>query len=62
MAAVAVGKSKMMDMGELYRRVEKDLPFYARPVFIRVARELAITGNDDSDKLESHSQLFPMRT
>ena len=44
MAAVAVGKSKMMDMGELYRRVEKDLPFYARPVFIRVAKELAITG------------------
>ena len=46
MAAIAVGEdgSGALNFSELYAKIEEALPFYARPAFLRIEKELERTG------------------
>lgn len=44
MAAIAMGK-KSLDFKDLFAKLEERLPFYARPVFLRIADTLEATSN-----------------
>ena len=44
MAAIGGVAPGSIDFDELYMRVCEKLPFYARPLFIRVGSELEVTG------------------
>lgn len=46
MAAIAMGGTRL-DFSDLFQKLEELLPFYARPVFLRIA-----------DKLETTSKVF----
>jgi fatty-acyl-CoA synthase len=54
-AVVADGK---IDMGELRTHVAKSLPEYARPLFIRLKRELEVTGTFKQRKLDLVKEGF----
>ena len=42
MAAVAVGND-ILDMEEVFYKIENNLAFYSRPIFIRVAKQIELT-------------------
>ena len=44
MAAIGGVAPGSIDFDDLYTRVCEKLPFYARPLFLRVGSELEITG------------------
>ncbi len=44
MAAIATAGTGSLDMADLYQKIEDKLPFYSRPVFLRLQERLELTG------------------
>ena len=42
-----VDENDTLDLKQLYRDLQKSLPAYARPVFIRALNKVDVTGTDD---------------
>ena len=43
MAAIGLGEGRRLDHGDLYEKIEMQLPAYARPVFVRMQRHVEKT-------------------
>jgi fatty-acyl-CoA synthase len=50
--AVVVAESEGVDLEALYAFLERQLPHFARPVFLRLGRELEVTGTFKQRKIE----------
>jgi fatty-acyl-CoA synthase len=55
---IAVVANNGLDMGALRAHVAKSLPEYARPLFIRLKRELEVTGTFKQRKLDLVKEGF----
>ena len=44
MVAIPAQSEKEVDLDKLYKGVEEKLPGYARPIFVRLVKELHMTG------------------
>jgi fatty-acyl-CoA synthase len=58
MAAVVLDPGAVLDGASLYARVERELPAYARPVFLRVSDAPDLTGTFKLRKVELQKQGF----
>ena len=56
MATLAVGHG--FDLGKLQAQIDADLPPYARPLFLRIGREIATTGTFKYTKTDLVEQGF----
>lgn len=60
MAAVKLHEGESLNLKELSRHVNDSLPSYARPVFIRVLREMQVTGTFKLKKTELRDAGFDL--
>ncbi len=63
MAALVIHPGSSFDPETFYRHVVSSLPVYARPLFVRLVREMEVTGTLKQRKLDFHKEGYdPERT
>ncbi|HMU97917.1 MAG TPA: long-chain-acyl-CoA synthetase [Chitinophagales bacterium] len=58
MAKIILKENKALDMDNLYRLLSNELPAYAVPIFVRIARDAAITSTFKHQKSELKKEGF----
>ena len=62
MAAIVLAEGASFDAGAFYAHVERRLPGYARPLFVRITRSIAVTGTLKQRKTEARAEGFDPAT